>query len=120
MAACAVAAGLLCLLFLLYWLNPVESPLFPKCPFYVLTGLKCPGCGSQRAIHSLLRLHVADAFGYNALLVGSMPFLACLVVAGCLRRRHPKPYLWLSTPTATALYLLIIIAWWVCRNVYGL
>ncbi|MDE7397749.1 MAG: DUF2752 domain-containing protein, partial [Muribaculum sp.] len=29
-------------------------PWFPKCLFRQLTGLECPGCGSQRAIHALL------------------------------------------------------------------
>ena len=38
------------------------------CPFYELTGLYCPGCGSGRAATALLRGHVAAALGHNALL----------------------------------------------------
>ncbi len=30
--------------------NPSGNIYFPKCPFRELTGLKCPGCGSQRAV----------------------------------------------------------------------
>ena len=48
-----------------YRLGP-ESGLYPRCMFRQLTGLDCPGCGSQRAIHALLHGHVAEAWGYNA------------------------------------------------------
>ena len=55
------------LLMIYYWFDPSEIELFPKCPFYMLTGLKCPGCGSQRAIHSLLHLDFIGAIRYNLL-----------------------------------------------------
>jgi hypothetical protein len=31
----------------LYYRHPSEIWWIPKCPFYVLTGLKCPGCGQN-------------------------------------------------------------------------
>ncbi len=37
----------------------------PACPFYLMTGLWCPGCGLTRATHALLRGDVAAAFGFN-------------------------------------------------------
>ena len=42
---------------------------FPKCLFFSLTGLQCPGCGSQRALHSLLHLDLVAALRYNAYMV---------------------------------------------------
>ncbi len=39
-----------------------------RCPFYSLTGLYCPGCGSGRAVRALLRGRVFEAFGLNPLL----------------------------------------------------
>ncbi|MEE1348254.1 MAG: DUF2752 domain-containing protein, partial [Bacteroidales bacterium] len=64
--------------------DPARSGLFPHCPFLMMTGFKCPGCGSQRAIHSLLHLDFATAFRYNAMLVLSLPFvLLCLFAAVC-------------------------------------
>ena len=26
--------------------NPSKTALFPQCPFLLLTGFRCPGCGS--------------------------------------------------------------------------
>ncbi len=56
--------------------SPNEISLFPKCPFLMLTGLECPGCGSQRALHSLFTLEFKEAFLYNPLAVIALPFIA--------------------------------------------
>ena len=45
------------------------------------TGLKCPGCGFQRAIHSLLHLDFVIDFRFNALLVSSLPVVIVLEYA---------------------------------------
>jgi hypothetical protein len=54
--------------------NPVESNLFPKCPSKYVTGYDCPGCGSQRAVHSLFNGEVSKAFNYNPLLFFLVPY----------------------------------------------
>lgn len=69
--------------------NPSKNAIFPKCPFFVLTGLKCPGCGSQRAIHSLLHLNYAEAFRHNALLVVSLPLIIILIYAEIKKGKIP-------------------------------
>ena len=53
-----LAVSVLALIY--YKFNPSDIAIFPKCPFLLLTGLKCPGCGSQRAIHSLLHFSIFD------------------------------------------------------------
>tara|TARA_R110002020_G_scaffold315492_1_gene530663 strand:- start:579 stop:971 length:393 start_codon:yes stop_codon:yes gene_type:complete len=55
--------------------NPEVHSYFPKCPFLSLTGLQCPGCGSQRAVHHLLNGHFVNAFKQNALLLLAMPYV---------------------------------------------
>ena len=35
------------------------------CPFYELTGLPCPGCGTTRMFLALFRLDLPAAFAYN-------------------------------------------------------
>lgn len=47
------------------------------CTFKSLTGLECPGCGGQRAIHFLLHGQILTAMRYNLFFVIALPFL-CL------------------------------------------
>ncbi|MBK9015906.1 MAG: DUF2752 domain-containing protein [Saprospiraceae bacterium] len=67
--------------------DPASSSFFPKCPFS-RPRLKCPGCGSQRAIHALLHLQVGRAFSENPLMVISIPYL--LTAFDFLKRRNEK------------------------------
>ncbi|WP_353959560.1 DUF2752 domain-containing protein [Aequorivita aurantiaca] len=55
--------------------NPSTHSLFIPCPFHYITGLFCPGCGSQRAIHSLVHGDLVGAFKFNPLLVLTLPIL---------------------------------------------
>lgn len=50
------------------------------CPFHLLTGLWCPGCGSFRAINALLHGQFLAAVGYNLLVVFLLPVLAVLLM----------------------------------------
>jgi len=55
--------------------NPEEYPFFPKCPVYLFTGYKCPGCGSQRAFYHLFHGNIATAFMYNPLMLLLAPYI---------------------------------------------
>jgi hypothetical protein len=55
--------------------NPENSPLFPKCPIYLLTGYKCPGCGSQRAFYHFFHGELLTAFLYNPLMFLIVPYI---------------------------------------------
>lgn len=63
-----------------YFKNPAEG-FYPPCPFLYFTGFYCPGCGSSRALHQLLHLNIARAFGFNPLMVISIPFVLYLLIA---------------------------------------
>lgn len=65
---------------ILFFIDPEYSAFIPKCPFRWFTGLDCPACGSQRAIHQLLHLNIKGAFGYNPFLILSIPYLIALVI----------------------------------------
>ncbi|HXT11235.1 MAG TPA: DUF2752 domain-containing protein [Candidatus Angelobacter sp.] len=64
---CAVAA----VIFFLF--DPTKVAIFPPCLFHQLTGLDCPGCGAQRALHQLLHGHLIAALRLNAMFVVSLP-----------------------------------------------
>ena len=55
--------------------NPEDYLLFPKCPVYLLTGYKCPGCGSQRAFYHLFHGDITTAFMYNPLMFLLVPYI---------------------------------------------
>lgn len=103
-----------------YVYDPATTP-FPRCPFLVLTGWECPGCGSQRAIHSLLHLDFAAAWRYNAMLVLSIPYVVLLVVAEWLgRRRQSRLYRVLNSEVLIWSYFVLVVAWWILRNVINI
>lgn len=55
--------------------DPATSGFFPPCPFRALTGWYCPGCGSLRAVHQLLRGNLRQALAFNPFAVAVLPFL---------------------------------------------
>lgn len=112
----AVAAPIL--LYLYHKFNPALSEWFPKCLFYSLFGIPCPGCGSQRAIHSLLNLEFADAFRYNAMVVMAIPILAVLISASALRDRVPAFFKAVHHPAVSISLAASIIAWWILRIIF--
>jgi hypothetical protein len=48
---------------------------FPACPLHSLTGLNCPGCGTQRALHALAHGHLGVALHDNAFAILAIPVL---------------------------------------------
>ncbi|MBE6242483.1 MAG: DUF2752 domain-containing protein [Bacteroidales bacterium] len=116
MIICGIAATVVYGMF-----DPAESAFFPKCPFLLLTGgLRCPGCGSQRAIHSLLHLEFKEAFLYNPLVIISIPFLILLAAAALVKESRPGFYNKVNSSLLSKTLLVIIIVWWIVRNIIGL
>ena len=97
-----------------------ETMFFPKCPFLWVTGLKCPGCGIQRAIHQFLNLNFNAAFHYNACLVLFIPVIIFLSLATLLRDKYPKLYLASHHCILSWCVPVIILLWWIIRNCFGL
>ena len=102
---------------LFYFINPVEHQLFPKCVFHSVTGYHCPGCGSQRAIHSLLHLNFAGVVGNNFLFLPAVLLLIYHYSFSFLNKifawKLPNIFYMKSTPW---IILGIIILFWILRN----
>lgn len=97
--------GAIGLLFL-YLYNPQEISSFPRCPFFLLTGYKCPGCGTARAIHALLHFRIVDALTLNPLVIVSVP-----VMIGLLFKRFAY------SVTVGKFMLIVVVGFWIMRNV---
>lgn len=115
------AAGALALA-VLFVFDPEKIHFFPQCPFRMMTGgWLCPGCGSQRAMHALLHGEVARAFGFNALLVLSLPFVIVGVWMEWFggKGKYPDEQRWLFGQGAAKMWLLIVVIWWISRNLFS-
>lgn len=110
-----IAAGAI----LLFFLNPTgpATHFFPKCPFRMLTGWQCPGCGTTRGLYQLVHLHPIAAFKLNPLMMLTLPFIVygllgftMSAIRGTPQRRIfiPPIYLWG--------WLALLIFFWIFRN----
>ena len=95
---------------------------FPKCGFYVLTGYKCPGCGTQRALHHLLQGDLLSAFKQNVLVFLFIPYLILLTLAHKSRRfneKYPRTATALKGYLSTLIAVAAIFIFWITRNIFG-
>lgn len=98
--------------------DPAAHLWFPRCPVHSLTGMLCPGCGSQRAIHAILHLDIAGAWKYNPMVVLALPYLVGGVVIDMVHRgagdnRWDRQF---YRGRATWIILVIILAFAILRN----
>lgn len=109
-----MAAGALSFLYLF---NPSTSALYPTCPFLALTGCYCPGCGSLRALHQLMRGHLMTALGLNPLTMFSLPFVGYFFVSRAMFATVGRS---LKTCFVKPVYIWgllgVVLAFWILRN----
>jgi len=107
------------LLSLLYFLFPASTyHFYPKCIFHEITGLYCPGCGSQRAVSALLHGRLFEAVDYNLLLVVSAPFILYSAFVFCwnaFSKRKMRQALFYS-PTFVWMAFAFVLLFAVLRN----
>lgn len=96
--------------------DPVKCH-FPRCPFLQLTGLKCPGCGSQRTLHSLLHFDFIQSIRYNAFLVISIPVILILIYSEIVRMRS-NIYIKIQNKYFIWTYFTLVVGWWIIRNIF--
>jgi hypothetical protein len=73
-----LAAGLLSASVLLHLRDPHHGGSWGYCPWLMLTGTYCPGCGGLRAVNDLTNGDVAGAASSNLLFIASLPVIAAL------------------------------------------
>jgi hypothetical protein len=98
--------GIVLMVWILWKNDPSKSVFFPSCPFYKLTSLYCPGCGSTRALHALLNGNMLGALNMNPLLVASLPLIVCLLFFPAMTHMRYMPHL----------VGIVLLAYWIARN----
>ena len=105
------------LVLLYYYINPSEFDIFPKCPLFVTTGFYCPGCGSQRATHYLLHFNLEGVLQQNILYFFGILFIGYHVTITNLNLfLKKKIYNYVYHPKTPFIILMIIILFWILRN----
>ncbi len=104
---------------LLYFFTDVGTAKYlPRCPFNYLTGLFCPGCGSQRAFAALLHGHLLAAGKFNLLFIVCAPLIiysALITLINAFSTRQFSQKIFYS-PLFVKGLLAIVIFFWVARN----
>jgi hypothetical protein len=111
LAGAAVAAVLL-----LYFFLDVRSVFFPKCPFYLLSHLYCPGCGSQRSLSALLHGNIIAALHNNFMLIVFLPLLLWSVILHFSFSDRRKVFLFYH-PLFGKMVVILVISFWILRNI---
>lgn len=102
---------------LLHVVDPNEPGNYPTCPWLLLTGTFCPGCGTTRAIALATHLDVLGSISMNPLLWLLAPYLLLAYARWFAdtirpRRRPDRPVpLWFVWGL-----LVAVLVYWVARN----
>ncbi|MFD0975553.1 DUF2752 domain-containing protein [Salinimicrobium gaetbulicola] len=102
--------------------DPSKNGFFPPCPFHSFTGLQCPGCGSQRAVHHLLNFDIISAVHQNALLVIAIPYVLLGLLFDWILKPSEKVLKWrkiLFGKNAILFVFSLVIFFWIFRNIHN-
>ena len=88
------------------------------CPFNLITGFLCPGCGNTRATLSLLRFDFNSVFKYNLMYFLEIFYCLWLYANVCINYIKEGRFFygrkWIKFDVAI---LIIIILWGMFRNI---
>lgn len=117
-----VVVALVAVVALLYFVNPTDYMIMPKCLFKVLTGWDCPGCGLQRCIHAMVHGRFVEGIGYNYFLLCAGPYVLSFMVAYFMPEGRARTRLTqvIEHRVAICAFLVLFGIWFVVRNLLGI
>lgn len=102
-----VLGAAVCIVLLLVPPGSPHAKWLPKCMFYHVTGLYCPGCGATRALSAMLHGDMKASLHNNLLLFPLLALIAVLIV---------KPEISLKRPVAVAI-VAVVLLFTILRNI---
>ena len=109
---CGIVIALLCVY---AFIDPSQYTWIPKCPFYMLTGYKCPGCGTQRALYAFLHGRCIEGIKLNPILLPAIAYMVLLLTS-----KTKSYYNLLTGKVACNIILAVIIVYWILRNIINI
>lgn len=101
---------------LLHVRDPHEAGSYGFCPFLVLTGHPCPGCGGMRAVNLLTDGDVVGALSSNLLgVIGIVALVVAWLVWLIRRARGIDAALLTSSTRVWTLVAAVAVIFWVAR-----
>ncbi|MDA0568006.1 DUF2752 domain-containing protein [Streptomonospora sp. S1-112] len=105
---------------LLHFVDPNEPGHYPTCPWLMITGTWCPGCGTMRAVHALTEFDVLGALSMNPLFMALLPFILYSYGTWLYRSLRPAPPRTVPRKALNPIWLYVLLAailgFWVVRN----
>ncbi len=108
--------GLISALTGLLLVNPASIDVLPACPFHSITGLKCPGCGSMRALHLMFRGEFEAAVYHNFIAILLFPVAMLSVILAVIRGIDLFDRL--TKPLIYRIILAGVLIFFISRNVF--
>ncbi len=92
-----------------------------KCPFHILTGLNCPGCGNTRAVVNIMQFRFLEGLSYNYLFpLEAFYMLRLLFISSKSYILNGKFSFNDSKPALDIIVLVILGLWFILRNILGI
>ena len=111
-----LALGAMAASAVLFIFDPAQCGFYPLCLFHQSTGLLCPGCGSLRALHTLLHGNLEAAMRYNAVLVAGLPLAAWLLIRWVKARMEGRQWPPVVRPVWIWCGLAVLVIFGILRN----
>ena len=117
----AFIAAFVVLVLAAYLISGVLFSFYIPCPFRLITGFKCPGCGLSHAATDFVRLDFRAAFRHNALFLPIYLYIVYAAIRSFLYSTGKKDPLTDKTgKRIDIVFLVVILVWWFVRNIFTL
>lgn len=89
------------------------------CVFHLITKLNCPGCGITRMLTRFLQFKISEGIKYNYFLGYTLPIVILMISMMSYYYLYNKKYdKWFKI--LSLIYLCLLLAWGVIRNIIGI
>ena len=106
-------------LLIYYYLDPAQYVFIPKCPVKLITGLDCPGCGFQRALHAFLHGNIREGISYNPFILFAVSIILVWLFNMFLYLKGKNLRVFLIKVNRFLIFIYIIgyFLWFIIRNI---